>query len=179
MLSFNGSTGTVKSNGLTITKAMYGIQNTFTDVTTEVQNLYQNNELNFTVSAQELGILDPAPGVKKTLQIQYSINGGKVNLMSKEDSEQVILTVPSVPVPDEKKNVPSVLGSLWYGIAACIIMLISMSAYAYTANHTGQDQTSTIISLAPLVFLLTFVTYGHLMWLIFPVVILTGAYYGY
>jgi hypothetical protein len=101
MLSFKGTTGT--ANGLTITKAMYGLQNTFTDVTTQVQNLYQNNELNFVVSAQELGILDPAPGVKKTLQIQYSINGGKVNLMSKDDSEQVLLTVPKVSAPDEKK----------------------------------------------------------------------------
>jgi hypothetical protein len=58
-------------------------------------------------------------------------------------------------------------------------MLISMSAYAYTVNHSGQDQTASVISLAPLVFLLTLLTYGHLMWLIFPVLILTAAYYGY
>jgi hypothetical protein len=52
------------------------------DVTTEVQGLVQNGEIDFVVSAQSLGIPDPNPGSsdKQILQIQHRLNGGHKNL---------------------------------------------------------------------------------------------------
>ncbi len=69
-----GSTGTEKINedGLTIVKATYGVETQFVDVTTEVQGLVQNGEIDFVVSPQSLGIPDPNPGSdKQILQIQH------------------------------------------------------------------------------------------------------------
>jgi hypothetical protein len=109
MLSFGGTGKKENERGITIIKASYGIQGNFTDVTQEVQGLVQNGELNFLVSAQQLGILDPAPGVQKELQIQHTINKGKKNLLNVQDNQQVLLSAPDVPV-DKKSE------SLTYGI---------------------------------------------------------------
>lgn len=109
MLALGSSGKKENERGLTIIKSSYGIQGNFTDVTQEVQGLVQNGELNFLVSSQQLGILDPAPGVQKELQIQYMINKGKKNLLTIQDNQQVLLSAPNVPT-DKKPE------SLTYGI---------------------------------------------------------------
>lgn len=81
--------------GFKILKATYGIQGNFTDVTKEVQAMINDDSLDFTVSAQSLGILDPAPGVKKTFQAKVVINDGKPTIMSKEDGEQFTINAKS------------------------------------------------------------------------------------
>jgi hypothetical protein len=179
MMSFTGSGGTgINPNGLTIMKASYGLQNTFVDVTKEVQQLFQNGELNFTVSAQSLGILDPAPGVTKTLQIQHAINGGHPQLMTKNDGEQVLISVPTVKTPDEKTSIPTFFGSIWYGVAAAIITIIAMSFYASTVKYWGPDPSSTAGTVGSILFFLAIVTYGHLFWFAVPIIIGIGIYYG-
>ena len=76
--------------GLKILKASYGTGTTNTDVTDEVSKMVTSDgSLSFTVGAQSLGILDPAPGVKKTLQISFSINGGKPTLLQHDDGDEV------------------------------------------------------------------------------------------
>lgn len=78
--------------GLKILKATYGVQGNFTDVTSEIKAMVNDDSLDFTVSAQSLGILDPAPGVKKTFQAKVVINDGHPTIMTKEDGEQFTIS---------------------------------------------------------------------------------------
>lgn len=180
MLSFTGSTGTViNDNGLTILKATYGIQNNFTDVTEQVKNLVQDGDLNFTVSAQDLGILDPAPGVTKTFQMQYTVNKGKPQLLSKNDTEQVGISVPKVASKD-KKDQPTIWGSIFYGIGAFIIMFIAKSAYDYNVVYV-KDASGTVTTqntFALVMFFLVFLTYGHSFWLSAIYLFIVGLIWG-
>jgi hypothetical protein len=170
MMSFTTGTTGVNKNGLTVMKASYGLQNTFTDVTKEVQQLVQNGELNFVVSAQSLGILDPAPGVLKTLQIQHAINGGHPQLITKNDGEQVLLSVPKVP-EDSKNQTPTFFGSIGYGVAAAIVVIIAMSFYKSTSSYWGT-------TVGSIFFLLAIWSTGHLIWAAIPILIWIGIIYG-
>ena len=140
MFSTSGSTASAKINndGLTVLKASYGIQNTFIDVTEQVKNLVQDGELNFTVNSQTLGILDPAPGVKKTFQMQYRINAGNPTLHSKDEGEQVVLSVPNAVnsrlAEEDGKKAPTVIGLIFHSLGMFFLGLLVMSAY-----YVGED----------------------------------------
>jgi hypothetical protein len=86
--------------GLKILNATYGVDTNRIDITKEIQQQVQDGELNLTVDSNTFGIVDPAPGVKKSLNIQYSVNGGKPINLLKDDGEVVTL---SVPTPKDKK----------------------------------------------------------------------------
>ena len=128
-----------KNTGLEVITASYGVAPNFQDVTEQVKNMVKDGDLNFTVSAQELGILDPAPGVTKTFQAKLVINDGKPMILSKDDTEVFSVSAPPVDEPVEK---PTFLGqlmqALYYGIAALIIMFIAKSTYYF-----GRDSFST------------------------------------
>lgn len=123
----SGGNGT----GLNVTKASYGITGNFTDVTKEVQSMVQDGSIDFTVSAQNLGILDPAPGVTKTFQIQYTINGGTSTLLQKNDGDQITISAP----PDTSKptapasGVAKVFG--YVHLALGIFLVIFLAAMGY------------------------------------------------
>ena len=99
MTTVLGSTGAPQINpdGLTILKASYGVGSQFVDVTSEVKGLSTSGNLDFTVSAQSLGILDPNPGTAKVLQLQYRVNGGHPKLEKYNDGQQVSVSIPDVP----------------------------------------------------------------------------------
>ena len=129
-----GATGIIENKeGLTIIKAIYGVQSAFQDVTTGVQALANNGEVNFTVSAQSLGVLDPAPGVKKTFQMQYKINGGNISLLNKDDGEQVVLSVPTVVTKaaalEDIKKAPTFTGTVGNSIWGLVVGFFTISSH--------------------------------------------------
>lgn len=155
MLSLGGTGKKENERGLTIIKASYGIQGNFTDVTQEVQGLVQDGELNFTVSAQQLGILDPAPGVQKELQIQHTINKGKKNLLTVQDNQQVLLSAPSIPI-DKKSE------SLTFGIWKALLFALSIfviGVLALDSQFVGKEIFSSPI-LGYLFLAMTLGTFG-------------------
>jgi hypothetical protein len=172
MLSF-GSTGDTKKDGLNIIKASYGITNAMQDVTKEVQSMVQSGELNFTVGSQSLGILDPAPGTKKTLQIQHIINGGRPNLITKDDGEQVVLSVPDSP--EKQKNdgskAPTFMGTISYFLWGLLVTFLTLSSYWAGQTLLGSNAAGIIFST------LTLFTYGMFGLVIVPLIIF--AYYIY
>ena len=155
MLALGSSGKKENERGLTIIKSSYGIQGNFTDVTQEVQGLVQNGELNFLVSSQQLGILDPAPGVQKELQIQYMINKGKKNLLTIQDNQQVLLSAPNVPT-DKKPE------SLTYGIWKALtfaLTIFSVGVLALDSKFVGDKLFGSPI-LGYLFLALTVGTFG-------------------
>jgi len=122
--------GSKQKTGIEVKQASYGANGAFTDVTKEVQGLVQNGTLNFTVSAQTFGVLDPAPGVVKTFQTLISINGGKTNTLSKNDGEVFVLNAPEVEVDVEQPSAGVTFGmGLFYFILALMGSYFALSAY--------------------------------------------------
>lgn len=116
--------------GMKVLKASYGTGTTWTDVTKETQSLIKDDNLNFTTDAQTFGILDPAPGVKKTFQAQISINGGKPTLITKDDGEVLDLTVPKT-TEKKRDHVDIFSSSFGYFILALLGVYFSYSAYKF------------------------------------------------
>ena len=116
--------------GLLVKQAMYGVgPSSLTDVTSQTESLIRDGNLNFTVSAQAFGIIDPAPGVKKTFQGLISINGGRPSLLTKDDGEVFDLTAPTIN-KKEKPNHAGTLGtSIFYFLISVIGAYFSFSAY--------------------------------------------------
>lgn len=173
-LKLGGVTGVNENkDGLTIIKATYGVQSALQDVTTAVQALVNNGEVNFTVSAQSLGVLDPAPGVKKTFQMQYKINGGNISLLAKDDGEQVVLSVPNVisksAAAEDAKKAPTFTGIVWYFILGLFIAFFTVSSYWAGNNLLGSPAAGMVFAA------LSALTYGIFGLVFVPVIIF--AYY--
>lgn len=164
---FAGSTGPkINKDGLTILKASYGIATAMQDVTSDIQNMVQDGELNFTVNAQSIGILDPAPGVKKTLQIQHTINGGHPNLLTKDDGEQVVMSVPQQKVKPDDKTVSGIgMSAVWYYIIALFTVFFTIVAYYAGATMMGYPALGILFAA------LTLGSYGHFGLLVVPVIL--------
>jgi hypothetical protein len=174
MLSLGGTGKKENERGLTIIKASYGIQGNFTDVTGEVAGLIQDGELNFTVTPQQLGILDPAPGVIKELQIQHSINKGKKNLLTVKDNDQVLLSVPNIP-DKSKDNNPSVLLGFMSSLWAAIIVFV-VGVFALDSKFLGHNIFESPV-LGWLFLALTIGTFGHFYIGILPIIIIIAAFW--
>jgi hypothetical protein len=120
--------------GLEILQASYGAQGATQDVTKETQKLIKNGSLSFTVGPQSFGILDPAPGVKKTFQANVSLNGAPATLFTKDDGEQMVVNAPTVDPEDAPKSPGNqVLGVFWYFLVSLIGTFFVFSAYYFGA----------------------------------------------
>ena len=120
--------------GLEILQASYGAQGATQDVTKETQKLIKDGSLSFTVGAQSFGILDPAPGVKKTFQANVSINGAPATLFTKDDGEQMVVNAPTVKPEDAPKSPGSqVLGVFWYFLVSLIGTFFIFCSYYFGA----------------------------------------------
>lgn len=84
-----GGPGFGGGQGLRILSARYGEGFRTTDVTQFLNNNISNNSLRVQVNAGSMGG-DPAPGVVKTLQVQYELNGSR-NSVSVRDGEMLQL----------------------------------------------------------------------------------------
>jgi len=151
-------------SGLEVIQASYGVGTTFTDVTKEVQGLVQNGEINFVVSAQSLGILDPAPGVTKTFQAKVSMNKGTPTLLSKNDGEVFAVSAPSAP-----KSPPShffnIFTALWYFLLALSTTYFGMSAYQLGLNAFGSAIAGYLFAAV------TLITFGMFGFMVLPFIV--------
>ena len=158
-------------NGLHIIKATYGITGNSQDVTTEVESIATANDgsLNFTVSPQSFGILDPAPGVAKTFQLQVTINGGEPSLTTYNDGDIVQVSAPPVPTDTKKAGTAvSALSALWSAFMWFIFSLFGffffqssyMVGIALTRSAYRPDGIQIIGWILGFMSLLTFGWFG-------------------
>ena len=108
------------ASGLQIKKAEYGIPGTLQDVTDAVQNqVSSDGSIKLKVGFKELGLPDPDPTKKKSLFVEYTLNGS-VNEGQFSDGEYFKLNAPSTDAPNNKtptQNTFSFLGKI--GRASC------------------------------------------------------------
>lgn len=86
------------ATGIKITKATYGAGSKLVDVKGAVSSHIKEGELNLVVSADSLGVEDPAPGQTKQLTVSYTINDGDTNVKSAYDNEAIIISAPPARV---------------------------------------------------------------------------------
>lgn len=134
---------------LKIIKATYGTPEHLEDVTKVVDKLVSaKGELSFNVGPNAFGILDPAPGIKKTFQANISINGGNPTLMTKDDGEQFVVNAPdpSPPKPDNTAG-GAINQILWYSLVSLIGTYFAVSYYIVGANLIGSSIVGVILAL--------------------------------
>jgi len=143
--------------GLEILEASYGAQGATEDVTKQTQKLVKNGELHFTVGAQSFGILDPAPGVKKTFQANVSINGGSPTLFIKDDGEQVVVNAPTVQ-PEEPRKSPGgqTLSVFWYILVSLIGTFFICCSYYFGTYGLGSPILGAMLAMFVTVTTLAF-----------------------
>jgi hypothetical protein len=163
-------------NGLHIIKATYGVTGNSQDVTSQVESMASanNGSLNFSVSPQSFGILDPAPGVAKTFQLQVTINGGQPGLTIYNDGDTVQVSAPAVPT-DTKKAGPAVsaLSALWSAFMWFIFSLFGFfffqSSYMVGIAVTRSATRPAGIQIIGWIFgFLSLLTFGHFGLIILP-----------
>jgi hypothetical protein len=170
------------ATGLTILQAVYGTEQTFTDVTKEVQAMVQDGSISFQVSAQSLGILDPAPGVKKTFQVKYTINGGKPTTLAVQDGDPFALDAPAVKqgASGPAGATTSFMGYVWYAMMVFfgVIYFFFMAGSAFSAGDALQGWTGQYSALTIGFLLLAFMTGGTFAFLWLPVGLFVFALFG-
>ena len=135
--------------GLKVIKATYGTPEHLEDVTKVVEKLVSDKgELSFNVGPNAFGILDPAPGIKKTFQANISINGGDPTLMTKDDGEQFVVNAPD-PNPSKPDNTAggAISQILWYSLVSLIGTYFAVSYYIVGANLIGSSIIGVILAL--------------------------------
>jgi|UniRef100_A0A6C0CSV0 hypothetical protein len=135
--------------GLKVIKATYGTAEHLEDVTKVVEKLVSDKgALSFNVNPNAFGILDPAPGIKKTFQANISINGGNPTLMTKEDGEQFVVNVPN-PNPPKPDNTAggAIQQILWYSLVSLIGTYFAVSYYIVGASLIGSSIVGIILAL--------------------------------
>lgn len=142
--------------GLEIVQASYGTQGNFQDVTKEIQAMVKDGNVSFTVSAQSIGILDPAPGIKKTFQAKTITNGGLPVIVSKDDGEVFSVSAPTVKDKPKSKHFTNVYSSVWYALIGLFTMYFAMSAY-----RLGTDGMHSKM-IGWMLLLLAIVSFGYL-----------------
>ncbi len=89
-LQVNGGNASLMSR-LQITRAEYGADNRFTDVTSRLNSKVSNNRLSLQVNNSSMGG-DPAQGAAKTLRVEYTYGGSPQQVVVNEDGQ---LNLPS------------------------------------------------------------------------------------
>jgi hypothetical protein len=134
--------------GLEILQASYGVQGSTEDVTKQTQKLVKNGEVNFTVGAQAFGILDPAPGVKKTFQANVSINGGSPTLFIKDDGQQLVINAPTVqPTEPIKSPGGQALAVVWYVLVSLIGTFFICCSYYFGTYGLGSPILGSVLAM--------------------------------
>jgi len=83
------------ASGLQITKAQYGYDRSYTDVTSAVRTYLNDGSINITVSAGSMGIPDPNPQKVKYLMVDYTIND-EPGSKKIQDGQKFQLNAPAV-----------------------------------------------------------------------------------
>jgi len=134
--------------GLEIIKATYGAEQHSEDVTKAVKGLIKDGSLNITVSPQAFGIIDPAPGIQKLLQVNASLNGGAPTLFTAEDSNQLVINAPTIKKDDGPKSAGSQFTAvIWYILVTFIGTFFTACSYSFGAYGLGSSFLGILFAL--------------------------------
>jgi len=134
------------ASGLQITKAEYGVDGNFTDVTNVVQDMVNNGSIKVTVGFKQLGLPDPNPNKQKQFNVEYTINGAK-NTKTLIDGDTFKQSAPATDAPSNTtptQHVTSILGIIFKSVAHFFGMFL-YTLSIFTAIEYGNQYISPIL----------------------------------
>lgn len=145
-------------SGITVKKASYGVSpSSLVDVTQQTQSLIRDDALNFTVSPQAFGVLDPAPGVKKVFQAYISMNGKSEKLITKNDGEVIDLDSTKTAKKDKPNHLGALATSLFYFCISLAGVYLAYSFYKLVAVGMNMGALGYLLGA---IILAAFASYG-------------------
>jgi hypothetical protein len=134
------------ASGLQITKAEYGVDNNFTDVTNVLQDMVKNGSIDTKIGFKELGLPDPNPNKKKQFEVEYTINGAK-NMKTLSDGDRFKQSAPAVDAVSNTtptQQVGSFVGVLFKSVAYFFSMFL-YTLSVFTAIEYGNQFISPML----------------------------------
>lgn len=120
------------ASGLQITKAEYGYDGNWTDVTEAVQNMVSDEgEVKFKVGFKVLGIPDPNPNQQKTFKVRYTLNGGS-NFRELVDGKTFHISAPSATAASNF-NSSTIIGDF---MGATFTAIFAMIGYQFCVKFS-------------------------------------------
>lgn len=126
LLSACTTTGKPKSN-LAILSARYGIEDRRVDVAEAVRSIVENDQIRLR-APWGLGLIDPAAGIVKDVQIVYRFHGAEHTAMFTQHQDIILPAVHSRPDP--------VLGR-WRWMNSYTIIEVRSDGTLSSADHSG------------------------------------------
>jgi hypothetical protein len=151
------------ASGLQITKAEYGYQGNYTDVTNALQDKVSKGTINLKVGFAAVGIPDPNPNKQKELKVEYKINGSPSSQIIL-DGQTFAVSAPPVTNSSSAKDAAndfsgSIMNALFLGVKTFIIL--SLILVSWEVGKQYSQGASIVLAIA------TAMTYG-----MFPIIIM-------
>ena len=134
------------ASGLQVTKAEYGVDSNFTDVTNVVQDMVKNGGINVTVGFKQLGLPDPNPNKQKQFNVEYTINGAKntKTLVDGDVFKQSAPAVDAVSNTTPTQQVGSFVGIVFKSVSYFFAMFL-YTLSVFTAIEYGNQFISPML----------------------------------
>ena len=136
---------------LKVTNAIYGSDQLTTNVTKQVSELVKKDALNFKVDFNILKVPDPAPGVKKTLQVYVTFKNDpdRQHLYKKNDGEQMLITVPNLNQNEEEKKKNEPVNQFDQVLKYCVVAFFGafLTISAYRLGSEGFKSWGTMVGI--------------------------------
>lgn len=119
------------ASGLDIKKAEYGYPGNMVDVTNAIRNHIRDGLIKLKVSPTALGIPDPNPNKQKTLEVDYTLNGGK-NSDSIKDNSFFSVSAPPAQGTGNDQNLGVEFGwAIFWSIMYALLISAAVASYNY------------------------------------------------
>lgn len=127
------------ASGLQITKAQYGYDGNWADVTSAVQTYVSDGSINMTVSPSTVGIPDPNPNKPKSLKVDLTING-KPSSRIVADGKKFALSAPATADSSSADSKPvnvvwSVVSIMFNKSLLCVLMTIWLTSVRVASEY--------------------------------------------
>jgi hypothetical protein len=126
------------ASGLLITKAEYGYEGNYTDVTDAIQDQVSNGSINISISSKTAGIPDPNPSKQKSLKVTYTLNGAP-NTETIPDGKKFSVSAPpsqSVDNKTPKQYGVTLLGSITSALGY-FLMIFAVVLSVFASSRMG------------------------------------------
>jgi hypothetical protein len=141
------------ATGLLITKAEYGYEGNYTDVTDAIQDQISNGSINIAISPKSAGIPDPNPSKQKNLKVTYTLNGAS-NTEVIPDGKKFSVSAPPAEGIDNKTPkqygvtlLGSVISALGYFLMIFAVILSVAASYRMGPYVVGSAMLGGAIGL--------------------------------
>ena len=153
------------ASGLEITKAQYGYQGNYTDVTNAVQDKVSNGSISLKVGFAAVGLPDPNPQKQKELKVEYKINGA-ASSQTVSDGQTFSISAPPI-AGSANLGSTDYTSPIWNACSGFVKVFYFVSILLLSWKVGQQYNQGAAIMLV----IATFISYGIFPIFVMPIII--------